>query len=71
MNYARAGLTGWMDDRRRQYNRWADRHTWLLGIIVAVLLASLIVVIAARLAPQEVPAPDVSNGPQTGQGRLP
>jgi type VI protein secretion system component VasF len=61
----------WMHERRAEYNRWADRHTWLIAAVVTFLFACLIIVIAARLSHEQVPLPGESNSPQMGQGRLP
>jgi hypothetical protein len=61
----------WMHERRAEYNRWADRHTWLIAAVVAFLFACLVIVIAARLSHEQVPLPGESNSPQMGQGRLP
>jgi hypothetical protein len=60
----------WMHERRAEYNRWADRHTWLIAAVVAFLFACLVIVIAARLSHEQVPLPGESNSPQMGQGRL-
>jgi hypothetical protein len=63
----RVGLVGWVHDHRAQYNRWAGRHTWLIAAVVAVLLASLIIVIAGRVTPPQTPVQSVSGGPHTDQ----
>ena len=70
MGSRRSGLVSWVGDHRAQYNRWADRHTWLMAVILAALLAFLLVVIAARLSHAPAPLPDVSATPHTDQGRL-
>jgi hypothetical protein len=69
MSTQRSGRV-WMQDRRAEYNRWADRHTWLIAAVVAILLACLLIVIAARLSHEQAPLPGESNSPQMGQGRL-
>ena len=70
MNSRRPGLASRTRDRRAEYNRWAGRHTLLIWAIVAVLLAILLILIAARLSHPLPPLPSGSTSPHTDQGRL-
>ena len=70
MNSRRSGRVSWTQERRAEYNRWAARHMWLIWGTVAVLLAILFILIAARLSHPLPPLPGVSNSPQIDQGRL-
>jgi hypothetical protein len=56
-------LRRWFDEHRAEYNRWAGRHAILIWCSVALLLAFLLIVIAARLSHPLPQMPDVSGSP--------
>jgi hypothetical protein len=64
------GLTRWFHEHRAQYNRWADRHTILIWSAVAVLVAFLVILLAARLSHPLPQLPGSSSAPGSGPGHL-
>jgi len=65
-----SGPARWFHEHRVQYNRWADRHTILIWCTVAVLLASLLILVAASLSHPPPQIPGGSSTPLSEPGRL-